>query len=61
MYDLRSDYTLWSEFVKSIRDMWDEVESNARIKVEDGSKTRYWKDEWHEKETWKYFSLTYTI
>jgi len=37
--------SLW----RSIRDMWDEVKSNARIKVVDGSKTRFWKDEWHEK------------
>ena len=29
--------------------MWDEVKSNARIKVVDGSKTKFWKDEWHEK------------
>jgi len=37
--------SLW----RSIRDMWDDVKSNARIKVVDGSKTRFWKDEWHEK------------
>ncbi|WMV13372.1 hypothetical protein MTR67_006757 [Solanum verrucosum] len=37
--------SLW----RSIRDMWDEVKSNARIKVVDGSKTGFWKDEWHEK------------
>ena len=29
--------------------MWDEVKSNARIKVVDGSKKRFWKDEWNEK------------
>ncbi|WMV33864.1 hypothetical protein MTR67_027249 [Solanum verrucosum] len=47
--------SLW----RSIRDMWDEVKSNARIKVVDGNKTRFWKDEWHEKGN-LVFSQTYT-
>lgn len=37
--------SLW----RSIRGPWDEVNSNARIKVVHGSRTRYWKDEWHIK------------
>ena len=45
----------------SIKGMWDEVKSNANIILVNGSKTRFWKDELHERKTWKCFYLTYTI
>lgn len=37
--------SLW----RSIRGLWDEVNSNAKIKVVGGSNPRFWKDEGHEK------------
>ncbi|WMV38389.1 hypothetical protein MTR67_031774 [Solanum verrucosum] len=37
--------SLW----RSIKSLWNEVKSNSKAKVMDGSKTRFWKDIWHEK------------
>ncbi|WMV13963.1 hypothetical protein MTR67_007348 [Solanum verrucosum] len=37
--------SLW----RSIRSLWNEVKSNSKAKVMDVSKTRFWKDIWHEK------------
>ncbi|WMV28367.1 hypothetical protein MTR67_021752 [Solanum verrucosum] len=37
--------SLW----RSIRSLWNEVKSNSKAKVMDGSKNRFWKDIWHEK------------
>lgn len=37
--------SLW----RSIRSLWNEVKSNSKVKVLDGRKTRFWKDNWHEK------------
>ncbi|KAG5576649.1 hypothetical protein H5410_056783 [Solanum commersonii] len=36
--------SLW----KSIRSLWDEFKPNTKIKVVDGAKTRFWKEDWHE-------------
>ena len=44
----------------SIRGMCDEVKSNTKISVIDGSKTRFWKNEWHEKGNLEVLLLTYT-
>jgi len=35
--------SLW----KSIRELWNEFKPNTMIKVVDGIKTRFWKDDWH--------------
>ncbi|WMV40244.1 hypothetical protein MTR67_033629 [Solanum verrucosum] len=35
--------SLW----KSIRELWNEFKPNTKIKVVDGIKTRFWKDDWH--------------
>ncbi|WMV48519.1 hypothetical protein MTR67_041904, partial [Solanum verrucosum] len=37
--------SLW----RSIRNLWDEVKNNSKVKVFDGRKTMFWKDNWHEK------------
>ncbi|KAG5615409.1 hypothetical protein H5410_015233, partial [Solanum commersonii] len=34
---------------KSIRNLWDEVKNNSKVKVFDGRKTMFWKDNCHEK------------
>jgi len=40
----------WVSLWRSIRDMWDEVKNNySKKKVMNGRKTKFWKDEWHEK------------
>ncbi|WMV30815.1 hypothetical protein MTR67_024200 [Solanum verrucosum] len=36
--------SLW----KSIRSLWDDFKPNTKIKVVDGAKTRFWKEDWHE-------------
>ncbi|WMV52061.1 hypothetical protein MTR67_045446 [Solanum verrucosum] len=36
--------SLW----KSIQSLWDEFKSNTKIKMVDGAKTRFWKEDWHE-------------
>ncbi|KAG5591118.1 hypothetical protein H5410_041632 [Solanum commersonii] len=33
---------------RSVRSLWNEVKNNSKIKVLDGRKTRFWKDNWHE-------------
>lgn len=35
--------SLW----KSIRELWNKFKPNTKIKVVDGIKTRFWKDDWH--------------
>ncbi|WMV55241.1 hypothetical protein MTR67_048626 [Solanum verrucosum] len=37
--------SLW----RSIRNLWDEVKNNSKVKVFDGRKTMFWKDNWNEK------------
>ncbi|XP_075078119.1 uncharacterized protein LOC142164283 [Nicotiana tabacum] len=32
---------------RSIRSMWSELRDDSKIKVFDGNKTRFWKDNWH--------------
>lgn len=39
------DVSLW----KSIRTLWEEVKLNFKVKVGNGNKTKFWKEEWHEK------------
>jgi len=36
--------SLW----RSIRSLWSELKTQSRIKVANGNKTRFWKDNWHE-------------
>lgn len=33
---------------KSIRALWSELKAKSRIKVLDGNKTSFWKNNWHE-------------
>ncbi|KAF3658234.1 putative programmed cell death protein 5-like [Capsicum annuum] len=33
---------------RSIRALWSEFKTNTKIKVANGGKTNFWKDEWHE-------------
>ena len=47
--------------LRSIRDMSDEVKSNARIKVVDRARPDSVKMSGMKRETWKFFSLTYAI
>ncbi|CAN4098324.1 unnamed protein product [Withania somnifera] len=35
--------------LRSIRSLWNEVESNSKVKVVGENKTRFGKDNWHEK------------
>jgi len=44
--DVTSPYgvSLW----RSIRELWEEVKLNSKVKVGNGNKTKFWKDEWHE-------------
>uniref|UniRef100_A0A0V0HRT8 Putative ovule protein n=1 Tax=Solanum chacoense TaxID=4108 RepID=A0A0V0HRT8_SOLCH len=37
--------SLW----RSIRVLWEEVKPNFKMKVGNGNKIKFWKDEWHEK------------
>ncbi|WMV14421.1 hypothetical protein MTR67_007806 [Solanum verrucosum] len=37
--------SLW----RSIRNLWNEVKYNSKVKVLDRRKTMFWKDNWHEK------------
>ncbi|WMV17749.1 hypothetical protein MTR67_011134 [Solanum verrucosum] len=41
-------YLHQEEEEKSIRSLWDEFKQNTKIKVVDGAKTRFWKEDWHE-------------
>lgn len=36
---------------RSIRSLWSDLKSNTKIKVNDGHKTRFWYDDWHESGT----------
>lgn len=40
----RYGVSLW----RSIRALWNEFKTNTTIKVANGAKTDFWKDEWHE-------------
>ena len=40
--------SLW----KSIRILWNEFEVNTTVKVADGVKTVFWKDDWHGAGRW---------
>ncbi|WMV42827.1 hypothetical protein MTR67_036212 [Solanum verrucosum] len=40
--------SLW----RSIRALWEEVKPKFKMKVGNGNKIKFWKDEWHEKELW---------
>ncbi|WMV22162.1 hypothetical protein MTR67_015547 [Solanum verrucosum] len=44
--DVTSPYgvSLW----RSIRELWEEVKLNSKVKVGNGNKTKFWKDKWHE-------------
>ena len=35
---------------RSIRDLWNELKCFFKIKVNNGAKTKFWKDEWHEED-----------
>lgn len=36
---------------RSIRSLWSELKDYTQIKVNEGSKTRFWYDDWHEAGT----------